>query len=87
MVGLLVPSILKIRDALLPLTASDAAPGPVIVTESLITISPEVSVIVPPTVKLMVSAPAAPFALATAARRLPAPLSAVVLTVNVAAFA
>src|SRR5438105_2574837 len=83
-----IPSLmLKMRDALLPLMVMTFRPGPLIVTLSMIGISPVVSVIVPvsPDWKLTVSAPPVLFACVTASRRLPAPLSLRFVTVNVAA--
>ena len=52
----------KMRDALLPDTVRFAGPGPLTITESLITSSPVVSTIVPVTTKSMLSVPAAAFA-------------------------
>ena len=75
----------KIRLLSLPLIARLAAPGPVIVSGPLMFIWPDVSTIVPVTVKSIVSAPAAVLACETASRRLPGPLSLVLVTVKVAA--
>src|SRR5579862_8265664 len=68
-------------DKLFPLTERLDAPGPLMVRVLLIKSSPVVSVIVPVTLKLMVS-PGEVFAIA--ARRDPAPLSARLVTVIVA---
>ena len=53
----------------------------------LIAICPEVRTIVPVMAKLIVSAPAAALACAIASRKLPAPLSLVFVTLNMAALA
>ena len=84
-VGAVVPSTLKIREALLPLTASVAAPGPLMVRFLLRTISPDVSVITPVTEPKTMVSPGA--AVVTASRRLPAPASPELVTVSVAALA
>ena len=73
----------------LPLIARFSAPGPVMVTAWRARSSPVVSVIVPVTseAKLMMSASGLALACVSASRRLPAPASLVLVTVNVAAWA
>ena len=75
----------KIRLLLLPPIVRLAEPGPVIVSGPLMLSWPDVSTIVPLTVKSIVSAPADVFDCETASRRLPGPLSLVLVTVKVAA--
>ncbi len=82
----------KIRTALLPLTVSKLAPGPVIVRESpvaglmLMTVaSVMVCGALNDELKTMVSEPAAAFESRTAWRKLPEPLLFVLVTVKVAA--
>ena len=79
------------RLALFPLTVNRFAPVPVIVKSLVMAITPPVSVIVcvvlNVALKTTVSAPAAAFASKIACRKLPAPLSFVFVTVNVAAIA
>src|SRR5262245_14214379 len=69
------------RKAALPLIARLAAPGPLIVTLCVIASSPLVSRIVPETPVASMVSPSA--ALARQARSVPAPLSAVLVTVQV----
>src|SRR5262249_16855304 len=78
-------STLKTRETLLPLTVSLSAPGPVILTASVMSSSPPLRAIMPdsPSSKTMASAPAWAVAWATAARSEPAPPSARVVTWNV----
>ena len=80
--------ILKIRLALPPETEITLAPGPLIVTLSEMTSSPVVNVIVPvnPAWKLIVSAAGLlALALRMAWRKLPAPASFRLVTINVTA--
>ena len=74
--------MLKIREVLLPLKVRLAEPGPAMLRLLAMAISPLVSVTMPVTVIWMVSPATAD---ATAARKLPLPLSASVETVSVAA--
>ena len=75
----------KTRDALLPLTVTTPAPGPWRSTESVMSSSPEVSVMVPvtPEANWMMLAPRLALESTIACRREPAPLSSVLITVNV----
>src|SRR5262249_44783387 len=77
--------MLNSRLALLPLSVSDDLPVPLMIRLLVIAISPEVSVIVAlpanaAPVKVIVSRAAVLLAAMIAARRLPAPVSAVVVT-------
>src|SRR5262245_21281499 len=81
-----VPEMLNTRTALLPLTVTDDAPGPVMVTLSEIVGRVLASVIVPvrPDWKTIVSGtPAEALAVVIAARNEPVPESARVVTVSV----
>src|SRR5438046_655014 len=84
------PLIVKMVVPLLPSTASELAPGPAIIKLLAMVNVPPVSVIVPVTEKLIVS-PALAAAMASRSvqvdAQLPGPLSAVELTVIVAACA
>jgi hypothetical protein len=75
-------STLKTRERLLPLTVSLSVPGQLIFRPSVMSSSPPVRAMVPvsPSSKTMVSAPAWALAWATAARSVPGPLSARVVT-------
>ena len=92
LIDAVLPAMLNIPTALLPLTVSKFAPGPVIVKESpvagLMTIT-DASVIVcgvlKDELKTIVSEPAALFESVIACRRLPAPVLFVFITVKVAA--
>src|SRR4051812_38076396 len=84
----------NIWTALLPLTVSRFAPGPVIIKESpvaglMVIADARVMVfgVLNDESKTIVSEPAAAFESKTACRKLPAPLLAVLVTVNVAALA
>ncbi|MBZ4193558.1 MAG: hypothetical protein LAE24_04540 [Candidatus Contendobacter sp.] len=79
----------KIRESLLPLTASMFAPGPSMVRLPVISISPLVRTIVPGKTGLnsIVSLPAAALALTTASRNEPKPSSLRLVTVKVDACA
>ena len=82
--GGVTSTIEKMRLCALPSMISCADPGPWIVTASVTEIDPVVSVMMPVTPKVIVSAPAAALASMTACRRLPGPESSRFVTVNVA---
>ena len=83
------PEILNTRLLLLPETDNKLAPGPVMVTPSVIDSSLVVSVMLPVTIalKIITSLPGFALAFRTACRREPKPASLVLVTVKLAAFA
>jgi hypothetical protein len=77
------PASPKTRLTPSPLTVRALAPGPLIVTPSVISSWPLVRAIVPVTAKSITSAPGLALAAATAARSEPGPVSSRLVTVKV----